>query len=670
MLALSITAHVHSSSNELIVSVASGLGHLALIFATIELLQLRRKLDFGALPATLTYFVTSAVVLTGVISNIDTLLYQWILRNSTGRLDAVGADLILGTSAGVLLLVPLAIDATERIRRALRHEQRAGTSKWRGIPDPVELVLVAIVFLASLTPTIAIMFDRAPLSLTLLWALVPVVLIIGYALRPVILAATVFVAIVSFLGATHLKVTALPENFGLFFFILCLATLITSTANKERQRFASQLRQSIFHDVLTGTLNKSGLIAKLDDYDPNRTLSVFMITLKDFAALNDELGRTFGDLALKRVATRIRRCLRPHDAVGRISGDQFAALIFTNEIEFAPENLAARIADAIKQPIVNHGQSTNLGCHIGIVDGTSKDDLLGRADAAARHAKAQKDELVFYDHELHARVERDRKIEIGLNSAAHLGQLKIVYQPVVDFSDNSAFGAEALLRWEHPSLGPIYPDEFIPIAERCGAIVPITEWVVTHVIQTVAAWRRNVAREFRVAANVSAQSLTSPQFCEMVKSALTRFDCPPNLIGIEVHEDLLANEIGAVSHVLVELADLGMPISIDDFGTGNVSLAHLQRLPLSSLKIDRTFMADIPFSRRNVQLVSSIVRIADSLELDVVAEGIESAAQATFVAELGCRYGQGYLYGQPCSALEFIKRVDEFEAGRSTRIGT
>lgn len=422
-------------------------------------------------------------------------------------------------------------------------------------------------------------------------------------------------------------------------------------AAEERRRIESQVSYSVEHDVLTGVRNRRGLDAAIRRLGAREPVTVLSIEIVDFDALNRDHGRTYGDLVLKRLATRIRRCLRPGDEVGRLGGDAFAAVIAPGRVEVAPREIAERVIEAVRQPIVGHGQTSFIDCRIGISTGPGDQNVLTRAEAAARHVRTDTDgRIAFYDAALHARLERERVLESGLPGAAATGQLRVLYQPVVALAERRLVGAEALIRWAHPRFGLIYPDEFIPLAERSGAVVGLTEWLVRQVVITAAEWRRQLqdteAGPLKIALNVSAQSLTREDFPQLLLGALARYRCPAGCIAVEVHETLLEHEVDRVAATLRELAEAGVSVSIDDFGTGNVSLSHLERLPLSTLKIDRAFMQDVPFRRRNNQLTSSIVRIAESLGLEVVAEGIETEAQATFVAELGCAYGQGYLFGE------------------------
>jgi len=635
----------------------TGAAHLAVVVAVLSSFDIRTN----APPRTPQAFLTRRALPWAVIAGLAAAADAGLRVLDGGAFSPVAVVRSgFGYLAGFFVLVPPLSGLARRfgylVDLETRGSGRHGDSAFGWLVLPLPATLAAIAAFGATLAARALAPELAP------WAVGAALPAVAYAALTtdrvtfhIVFACAALPGLAPFPGEPALAAS------GTFLALAFVAGLVAAAAD-QRRRIESQVTYGVEHDVLTGVLNRRGLDAAIRRLGAREPVTVLAIDLKDFATLNRELGRTYGDLVLKRLATRIRRCLRPEDEVGRHGGDAFAAVISPGSVEIAPRELAERLVEAVRQPIVNHGQTTFIDCTIGICTGPGDERVLSRAEAAARHAPTEAgSRIAFYDGDLHARLERERVLEAGLASGGASGEFRVLYQPVVSLETRRIVGAEALLRWVHPRFGTVYPDEFIPLAERSGAVVGLTEWVVRQVAVTGARWRRQLGADsdltLAIAVNVSAQSLKRPDFAELVTSTLARHRCPPEAVAIEVHETLLEHEVDRVAETLLELSDAGLSVSIDDFGTGNVSLSHLERLPLSTLKIDRAFMVDIPFGRRNIQLTSSIVRIADSLGLAVVAEGIENEAQATFVAELGCHYGQGYLFGQPMSADELIERA-------------
>ncbi|SCX58165.1 diguanylate cyclase (GGDEF) domain-containing protein [Klenkia marina] len=408
-------------------------------------------------------------------------------------------------------------------------------------------------------------------------------------------------------------------------------------------------------DPLTGLGNRRRLAeATVGLLRGDGPLSVLFLDLDGFKAVNDGRGHAIGDALLVEVADRLRAGVRSDDLVVRLGGDEFAVLV-PGPASHAAE-VAHRLQAAVRFPVQLGGRPVSVTTSVGIAGtGTAgrrdADLLLRNADLAMYQAKAAgRDKVVtFAPGMAEAATDRAALAEDLTAAMASGDQLSVHYQPVVALPDGQVHGYEALVRWRHPTRGPIAPLQFVPLAEQTGAISALGTWVLRRAAQDAVRGLGEEVGPSRVAVNVSAVQLADPEFVQTVRDALADSGLPAQRLVLEVTESLLADDLDTVSGRLQELRDLGVRIAIDDFGTGYSSLSYLRRLPADIVKIDRSFVADLYRGGAATTLVASIVELSRSLSLDVVAEGVETQAQQATLVELGCTFAQGYLFGRPAA---------------------
>jgi diguanylate cyclase (GGDEF)-like protein/PAS domain S-box-containing protein len=458
--------------------------------------------------------------------------------------------------------------------------------------------------------------------------------------------------------------------------------VITMRDVTERRRLERELTHQAFHDSLTGLANRVLFADRLEHAlargaRDGSVVGVLFIDLDDFKIVNDTLGHAVGDQLLIAVADRIAGALRADDTAARLGGDEFAALVENVQDPGAVEETASRILAALAEPILVDGQELQAVASIGITTTPEADtaaELLRQADLALYVAKgAGKNQWRRYQSHLHGVMVERLELRSALDHAVNQGHFLVQYQPIVDLATDEAVGFEALVRWHHPQRGIVAPDQFIEVAEESGLIVPIGRWVLDQALHTVAQWRRALprVRSPYVSVNVSVRQFRQPGFVEQVRSLLDYHGVPPQALMLEITETLLMGDDEQIWADLAELQRLGVRIAIDDFGTGYSSLGYLRQRPIDVLKIDKTFIDELVDDPQQVTLVSGIVGLAQSLNLTVVAEGIESARHRDVLIGLGCPLGQGYLYSSPVAAAEALALMAQPvpEAGLSAASG-
>jgi two-component system CheB/CheR fusion protein len=434
------------------------------------------------------------------------------------------------------------------------------------------------------------------------------------------------------------------------------------TTVKESQRRIEFLAT---HDELTSLPNRGLFLDRVRQMvikarrERDTRAAVFFVDLDNFKVINDSLGHQAGDNLLKEVAARLRHCVRGADTVSRFGGDEFALLLEgANNTE--AEITAGRIAAALATPMSLSGQAIHISASIGIClfpeDGEDADTLLKHADGAMYKAKdVGKCTHYFFTNDLRQSADERLQLENGLRQAIELDELFLMYQPQLSLSDGKLAGVEALLRWRHPEMGLIPPDKFIPLAEKTGLIDSIGEWVADTACCQAAAWLEQGYSIPRVSINVSAEQFRRCDIAQSIQSLLEKYQLPPELLVLELTETALMVDPEQAQKVLRKLKDMGLHISIDDFGTGYSSLAHLRRFSIDELKIDRVFVNEVASCQDDKAIARTIMAMADSLNLSVVAEGIETQEQRNVLYELGCQTGQGYLFAKAISANEIIQ---------------
>jgi diguanylate cyclase (GGDEF)-like protein len=424
-------------------------------------------------------------------------------------------------------------------------------------------------------------------------------------------------------------------------------------------RLEAELQQLAFHDPLTGLGNRALLAVRLDEALRRLALgaagpAVLLIDLDDFKTVNDSLGHTSGDRLLVAVADRLRSVLRPTDTIARLGGDEFAVVLEDLEGPAPVAEVADRVVDALREPFVLDGTVMRIHASAGIVIATgvaeNADVLLSRADVAMYRAKARgKGCWELFEPGMQAAVQERHLLKLFLQRAVDRGHVFVHYQPIVDLAGGRMVGVEALVRWEHPTRGLISPDEFIPIAEESGLILQLGRHVLEQSCEQAAVWQRLVPG-LAMSVNISARQLQQPEFATEVALLLHRCGLDPALLILEITERVMVGDDPNTRRALGQLRALGVRVAIDDFGTGYSSLSCLRDLPVDILKIAKPFVDSLGDGASDRAFVTAIVRLGQSLGLDMIAEGIEHPEQVQLLQGLQCGLGQGYLLGRPMSS--------------------
>ncbi len=433
-----------------------------------------------------------------------------------------------------------------------------------------------------------------------------------------------------------------------------------------------ELAYRALHDPLTDLPNRGLVLDRADQLlARSRRLDIpvtaLSVDIDDLKQINDRFGRRTGDEVLRQVAARLQAMLRGSDTVGRLSGDEFVMLVDSAGLDAAPELIAERILDVLRQPVAlppSGLSAVTVTSSIGVATGlaASAEDLLADADLALHKAKAAgKDCYALFESAMQTAAHDRMHLEMDLAEALDSQQLFLVYQPMFDLSSERVVGVEALLRWRHPTTGVIAPDVFIPIAEENGQIVRIGRWVLEQACARGAAWQRK-GHPLSIAVNVSARQLERREFVEEVRAALEHSRLDPATLTLEITETVLMREPDATVLLLGELKALGVRIAVDDFGTGYSSLAYLRQFPVDVLKIDRTFINGLARSSEAQALAHTLIRLGTVLGLQTLAEGVEQQEQVQELRREGCELVQGFLFARPLAA-DAVEDFLEVNAG-------
>jgi diguanylate cyclase (GGDEF)-like protein/PAS domain S-box-containing protein len=445
-------------------------------------------------------------------------------------------------------------------------------------------------------------------------------------------------------------------------FIQSLANILADAIERKDAEDAIQHRS--LHDALTGLPNRTLFADRLEQAFErlrrrrNALASILFIDVDHFKQINDTLGHQAGDELLIAVAQRLHEAVRPTDTVARRSGDEFVVLLDEISSERDAIATAERIAAGFSRPFVlgssTHFVTASLG--IALAEGhMSPSELLENADAAMYRAKERgRARYELFDEDMRVRAMARLRIESDLTRAIDHGELRLVYQPVVELSDESIRGVEALLRWDHPHRGAIAPDEFIPVAEESGLIDRIGRWVIEEALRAAAHWHklRPDSAPLLVGVNVSTHQLLNPRFAGMLSEQIEAAGVAPSTLCLEFSEHVLLDEAEPVRKALRALSDLGVALVLDDFGTGESSLTHLTSLPLRTLKVDRTFVSELGTKSDDGQVAQALIAVGQALSLRVLGEGAETTDQLIELRRLGCHSAQGYVFAPPVPAHE------------------
>jgi diguanylate cyclase (GGDEF)-like protein len=432
-----------------------------------------------------------------------------------------------------------------------------------------------------------------------------------------------------------------------------------------------QITYLAYHDSLTGLENRRRFLERVEEAiarsrRSRRNFALMYIDLDRFKDVNDTLGHIAGDAVLGEAGRRLRSVVRTEDPAARFGGDEFAVLLTEMTDLGEADALGARILTAFAEQFTAEGRDVQISASIGIavypVDGTCAGDLLRCADAALYRAKEQgRRRFCYYSQEMAAALHHRRQLQGGLHQAIERNEFSLHYQPVFGLDDGHIEATEALLRWNHPERGIVFPAEFIPAAEETALMLPIGEWVIRTAARQVGAWLR-AGRKLRMAVNISAIQLQDLAFIPQLKAALTEFDVPPDLFGIEITESAALRDPDAARAIVNECRRLGMRVALDDFGTHYASLSHLKKLPVDIIKVDKSFVRGLPGDPNDAAIVRSIIALGENFRCAVVAEGVENESQARWLRDNGCRFGQGFLLGKPLAPDAFDRWVAERKA--------
>ncbi|TVQ69785.1 MAG: EAL domain-containing protein [Oceanospirillales bacterium] len=441
--------------------------------------------------------------------------------------------------------------------------------------------------------------------------------------------------------------------------------------NQQRQISEQKLRHLVEYDQLTGLPNWSQLHIRLGERlnlaksDPLRQFSVLFINLNRFKAVNESLGHEAGNQVLRQVAERLKLLLPKGDLLARASGDEFLMCVQVCQGKPDIEAIAKAIIASLKQPFRINEKMVYLDSTIGISvfpdHAPDAETLLRNADAAQAHARQLgQGRYQFYEKDMSAQNLERFELETDLRGALERGEFEVYYQPQIDLDTGSISGAEALIRWNHPTRGRVPPVQFISIAEETGLIHPIGEWVLEESCRQACIWQAQ-GHFLKMSVNLSALQLNNGDIVNVVRDVLSRTGLESRWLELELTESYLFENFTRSARVLKRLRLLGVSLALDDFGTGYSSLSYLRRLTLHRLKIDRSFVKGLPEDPGDLAIVNTIFAMAKSLSLEVVAEGVETQKQHECLVALGCKTNQGYFYAAPESAASFQQRLSQLK---------
>ncbi|HEV2705448.1 MAG TPA: EAL domain-containing protein [Pyrinomonadaceae bacterium] len=431
----------------------------------------------------------------------------------------------------------------------------------------------------------------------------------------------------------------------------------------ERKRIEEQLLHDAFHDALTGLPNRALFTDRLgqaversrrhEDYH----FAVIFLDLDRFKTVNDSLGHTVGDHLLIEVSRRLESCTRGEDTAARIGGDEFTILLEDVKDPADVLRTAERIQVCLARPFDLCGHEVFTSASLGIALSASHyerpEDILRAANTAMHKAKALgKGRHQVFDAAMHSDAVSFLRIETDMQRAAEREEFRVQYQPIISLETGRAIGFEALVRWQHPERGLIYPKEFISVAEETGMISRIDRWVLREACRQTARWHGCWSQRPSISVNLSAKSFLQPDLVEYVRQVLEETRLSPGCLKLEITESVLMSDISSVNSLITRLRALGVGLYLDDFGTGYSSLSYLHRFPLTALKIDRSFISRIALGGEHVEIARAIVTLAHSLSLEAISEGIEEEEQLVELRSLGCEYGQGHLFAKPLDSAQ------------------
>jgi diguanylate cyclase (GGDEF)-like protein len=435
----------------------------------------------------------------------------------------------------------------------------------------------------------------------------------------------------------------------------------------QDRQIKARLNYQVDHDRLTKLPNRQLFIEKLQELSrlkqhPEYSFGILCLDLDRFKNINHNFGDEIGDRILVEIVRQLESCLRPQDILARLGGDEFAILLTSFVDEQRPAAIASQIQQQLSTPIKIAEYSILVSTSIGIATPDTSDltanttnkllQSLQNAELAMYQAKARGQACnQVFESRLHLQTLEKTKSEDDLRKALEQGQFILYYQPLVQLVDQQLIGFEALIRWEHPLRGLISPGDFIPLAEATGLIIPIGWWVLRSACEQMVQWqKKSAAKSIFVSVNITGKQFSQPYAGDIIAQILTQTGLNPKCLKLEITESEIIENIALVLPTVERLKSLGVQLSMDDFGTGYSSLSYLHCLPVDTLKIDRSFIQGMESDRHQLELVKTIIKLAEVFELDLIAEGIETQTQCAKLIELQCKYGQGYLFSKPVNS--------------------
>ncbi len=451
----------------------------------------------------------------------------------------------------------------------------------------------------------------------------------------------------------------------------------TKVQQEQLQEALEQLKYQAFYDQLTGLPNQNLLLNRirqcLDSEQQNNLFAILFLSVDSFKAVKEGLGHAFSDRLLVEVAHRVENCLQPTDTVARVATDEFAVLL-SNLQEFKEaQEKADLLRQALKSPFHLNESVVSSNSYIGIVHSTSgfdqPEDFLRAADTAMNYAKTRATvSTALFDTSMQARILERLQLEADLQSSLEAKQFHLNYQPIVSLATSNVVSFEALVRWQHPQRGLISPAKFIPFAEETKLIIPLGEWVLSEACKQLSKLQKQFPNSLplSMSVNLSGVQLENPNLLQSIDEILQASLGSGSSLKLEITESILMDKCSAAMALLEELKAREIQFSIDDFGTGYSSLAYLQSLPIDTLKIDRSFINGIEHREKNLEITQTIITLAHSLKLDVIAEGVETQAQLDILRSLGCDYAQGYFFSRPLDEQAVVAFMTETTSSRTS----
>ena len=441
-------------------------------------------------------------------------------------------------------------------------------------------------------------------------------------------------------------------------------------ASKEQaESVARRMEYHAHHDALTGLPNRvllnDRITTGLAHAQRQQTLmALLFLDLDRFKIINDSLGHAVGDQFLKVIAHRIKNSIREEDTVARLGGDEFMVLLPHISNPSDAGRIARKITAALTEPVTCCGNELQITTSVGISiyphNGTDLETLVRHADISMYRAKQLgRNKAIYFTEEMNAGSRRQLELETSLRKALDRGELQLFYQPKININTDAITGVEALLRWEHPTMGFISPRDFIPVAENCGLIEPIGEWVLRTAFLQLAEWRRAGHTELTMAVNVSSTQLAHTGLDAVVMKALASAGIDAGMVQLEITENMAMQDLDTSIPTLQKLRQMGVSIAMDDFGTGYSSLSYLRKLPVDTIKIDHSFVREIPDNDEDIVIAQAIIAMAQSMHLSLIVEGIENVRQLNFFRQHGCEIAQGFLFSKPVTAETIQKMLQD-----------